>query len=1223
MLADTATPHGVRLGDYMLDRQIGKGGMGEVFAARALERGHTVALKTLSLASAAHLYRFKREFRALADVTHDNLIKLFELGVTPAGQTFFTMELLEGEHFVDWVRRGVPPETLPDLTRLEVALRQLVSGVLRLHDSGCVHRDLKPSNVLVTADGRVVVLDFGLISEPEHGVTRDGQMLGTPAYMAPEQALGQRAGPAADFYAIGVMLYQCLTGRLPHTGTVMKMLVDKQYSLDFDATLQLAPVRLRELCLALLERDASRRLDRAGILARLEGGPPAAHAGNEVFVGRLEQLAELHDRYAELCRHNSPVVVHLRGGSGQGKSALLRRFRQQLEHERSLIFHGRCRQRESVPFKGVDAVVDTLSAYLRRLPTHELAKLRPRSVGALVRVFPVLDELWPDAELQALSPRELRGVSWAALREVITNVATHRPLIIEIDDFQWADVDSVQLLHALLRPPGPPPLLLILTLSDDGGDSDVLRELAGSEFLGRAATTIELGPLSEADARELVVRLAERRPEASKSGVWAETIALRSGGNPMFIAQLVQETGPVASDDDLDTIFARHVEELDEPSQRVLEIVAVSGGPLTKPLALELCPGASQSHVEQLLAAGLLVEGRAVNGDARVETAHDRIRQVALAKLTVAMVARLHTELGECLLAHCARKPEGELLFRIVDQLDAGIVDAAELDEARRLELARLNCEAGDRALQTASHALAQGYFERAYEFVTPWIGQARDGGGQYELCVAIMFGRLRAARDLEAGGRMFDEVVSWTLAPRDYGRICVEHISNSINTNRLDDGLALGLTALRKLGVRLPRRPSLLWALWQLVRGQRAMTKLGAQGLLELRAADDDVIVAMSNLASLMAVWMQISPSTPLWGVGIAGLHAQLVVKHGFHDTACLGLGMLVTMFAVMGKTQRAFLAYDTLVACEPRWPMSPANRAHLTALSFHMSPHREPIFAVAARVDDFHRRCVELGQYRIAVLYPGVGVSLHAEADTPLPQLIALSKELEARTDRGVDLEFERATTEIQKLFRTLIEGRESAPKTDPRTFRSLMSQCGFTLRNCWVNILFDDYTGTWDALQSYLHNYEQALIGSYATPIYATVSVIVMAERYPSVSRRERRRLDRLIRKCRKTTAAWAANCEANYGPMLALIDAEIATLAGHIDEATRSYDRARTLATANRMLWVSGLASHRLAITARRHGHRLLVEAALRAARDTYEAWGAAALVRMLDAELRAG
>ena len=190
---------GAKLGAYTLEKRLGAGGMGEVFAARK-PGGPLVALKVLADIHATRLYRFKREFRALADVRHENLIDLHELVVLPNGQAFFTMELVEGVEFNEYVRGELPAGQPPNLVRLERVLRQLVDGVHHLHLARCVHRDLKPSNVLVTREGRVVILDFGVISEQgdDEGMTRDGQMMGTPAYMAPEQAGGQVAGPPAD-----------------------------------------------------------------------------------------------------------------------------------------------------------------------------------------------------------------------------------------------------------------------------------------------------------------------------------------------------------------------------------------------------------------------------------------------------------------------------------------------------------------------------------------------------------------------------------------------------------------------------------------------------------------------------------------------------------------------------------------------------------------------------------------------------------------------------------------------------------------------------------------------------------------------------------------------------------------------------------------------------------------------------------------------------------------
>src|SRR5690348_4913086 len=226
-------------GRFRIGRRLGSGGMGAVYEAYDRERQETVALKTLRWQDPAALYRFKKEFRVLGDVVHPNLASLYEL-VAEGDDWFYTMELVDGVDFLTYVRpdlRGRPeerrspslPRTPPDIPRLRRAFGQLVDGVAVLHRAGIVHRDLKPSNVLVTAAGRVVILDFGLadiIAPMARLQTREVGVWGTVEYMSPEQVEGQRS-PASDWYAAGVMLYEALTSRLPFEGSSLKVLADK------------------------------------------------------------------------------------------------------------------------------------------------------------------------------------------------------------------------------------------------------------------------------------------------------------------------------------------------------------------------------------------------------------------------------------------------------------------------------------------------------------------------------------------------------------------------------------------------------------------------------------------------------------------------------------------------------------------------------------------------------------------------------------------------------------------------------------------------------------------------------------------------------------------------------------------------------------------------------------------------------------------------------------
>ena len=217
-----------QIGRFRIVRKLGAGGMGVVFEAVDPERGARVALKTLRSVEPRAAQRFKNEFRSLADLSHPNVIELYELFATD-DRLFFSMQLVHGVDLLHWVHApgshtvwstdGGDSPPIPDYGRLGEALRQVVLGVDAIHQHGKLHRDLKPANVLVREDGTVVVLDFGLVRDAGNdgdGLTVSGTILGTPAFMSPEQADGKSLTPASDWYAVGVMLYLALTGRLPH-----------------------------------------------------------------------------------------------------------------------------------------------------------------------------------------------------------------------------------------------------------------------------------------------------------------------------------------------------------------------------------------------------------------------------------------------------------------------------------------------------------------------------------------------------------------------------------------------------------------------------------------------------------------------------------------------------------------------------------------------------------------------------------------------------------------------------------------------------------------------------------------------------------------------------------------------------------------------------------------------------------------------------------------------
>ncbi len=670
---------------------IGMGAFGKVFLVMDTASGERLALKRLERLDPGSVYRFKQEFRALADVKHSSLVRLHELHSLDDSWCF-TMDYIDGVRFDTWIRGldhdrrassadttrsdDEEPESLeaPRSSeraalgggftegRLRGALQQLTDGVLALHAAGILHRDLKPSNVLVTPQGRVVILDFGLAATTtDLAPTSSDGRFGTPAYMSPEQARGGALTMASDWYAVGVMLYEALTGQLPFGGSSADMLAARlnRDPRDPATIVPDLPQDLAELSLALLDRNPTSRPSGFQIAQRVGLDPRQAESPRHVlggtFVGRTHHLEELRSAF-EATRAGKTVVAHVHGPSGYGKTTLVRRFLSSLslEHE-VVVLEGRCYERESVPFKAVDDLVDALGRYLKTLPAVEAAALLPRDSRALVRLFPALGRLALMTSLPgraaAKDPHELRRRAYRALRDILARITDARPVVLFIDDVHWGDADSAQLLRNLLAPPDVPPLLIIAGYRGETAESnELLRTLKTPAAVDASWQTVDLpiGALSDAETRELASSLLSGSNEPPEQSL---RIAGESGGSPLFISELVRfaVTHPEQRQAvTLQALVAHRVELLPAGTQRLLWLVACTERPneervLSMASAVEvrdLRAHLDRLRDERLIAAPL--EGQ----DAGVEMLHDKVRFAVRETLSAADLAACHAALA-------------------------------------------------------------------------------------------------------------------------------------------------------------------------------------------------------------------------------------------------------------------------------------------------------------------------------------------------------------------------------------------------------------------------------------------------------------------------------------------------------------------------------------------------------------------------------------------------
>lgn len=764
---------------FQIIRRLGAGGMGVVYEAYDHQRGIPVALKTLRRVNAQALYYFKNEFRALAELRHPNLISLYEL-FSEGGLWFFTMELLPGPRdFLEYVcgeaaadtpttadphpdqltagytlspRSSLPtgdyfqggPSTavieahrsLPRFSeaRLRHALGGVARGLAALHAAGKVHRDVKPSNVMVTADDRVLLLDFGLVVDTgaEQGRSTLSKVVGTPVYMAPEQASELTVGPPADWYSFGVMLFESLVGQPPFSGHVTEILlqkIDKEPPPPRDFVPDV-PGDLDALCAELLRIDPSQRPSGAALLGRLGVEAVSAPAA-EVFVGRAAELDALRAAFTESRERLTSMVVV--GASGLGKSALVRQFLEQAEQEKALLFSARCYEQESVPYKALDGIIDALSRHLLWMGKGAQALLR-QEVALLGRLFPVLQrvpavaKLSPPADAGALSPQELRARACDGLVGILRQLAESQPLILFIDDLHWADADSAPLLRAIALSEPAPRLLLLCTARTAAETGRAPEELAppGTRLL-------MLGALAGEDAAQLTRRLAGALGVAPEE---AAALAREAGGHPLFLDELVRyraATGDSAALK-LDDAIAARVARLPSDPRRLVELVAVLGEPVSFSVLNEaagLLPAVGLRFVEELRGERLIRTSRGERGE-RVEPYHDRVRE--------AVSARLHP---------AVRRAHAQRLADALEQADAAETSLALM---RLLELAGDTEQAAVYAVRAAEQASEALAFDRAVELYKSALRLAgEDAPDAHALRLRVAESYTKAGRGPEA----------------------------------------------------------------------------------------------------------------------------------------------------------------------------------------------------------------------------------------------------------------------------------------------------------------------------------------------------------------------------------------------------------------------------------------------------------------------------------------
>jgi tetratricopeptide (TPR) repeat protein len=661
---------------YRLDEEIGHGGMGIVFRAWDVELERRVAVKIL----AAHLRvgdareRLFREARAAAALSHPRVVAVYDVG-EHHNMPYFVMELVDGPSL-----KERPPETLEET--LAIAL-QICEALAHAHDHGLVHRDLKPGNILLAGGASppaIKLVDLGLAVR-ERGVrlTREGGISGTVNYMAPEQALGQPVDGRADLYALGVMLYELTTGRLPFDGDNALSVISQHlhapvvpprtYSPGLPQHVECAILRLLEKAPEdrfATATEVAKALTKSSdvVLPAAAGVTALGSLARGRMVGRDAEIDALRRSWSEAARGSGGMVL-VSGEPGSGKTRLARELVDYARITGGVVLQGGCFELEAatpyLPF------VEALRAWAHSTSDDELRRAVGDAGAELSRLAPELESrIGPFPEGPELSAAERRLRLFDAVARCLFHLAEPNGLLLLVDDLQWADQASISLLHYLVRLAGRERLLILGCYRETDLDrSHPLAEALETWNRERTAARVHLRRLDpEGTAAMLAVLLGESEVSAElAAGIYRET-----EGNPFFVEEIVKtlidegqivcEIGGFCRRDSSELVLpqgvkaaiGRRLDHVSEATIEVLRTAAILGKTFD---FAELAAVAEKGEdelldaVDEAVAAQLLETGA---GEA-VAFTHDKIREVLYHELNPIRRRRLHSRVADGLEA--------------------------------------------------------------------------------------------------------------------------------------------------------------------------------------------------------------------------------------------------------------------------------------------------------------------------------------------------------------------------------------------------------------------------------------------------------------------------------------------------------------------------------------------------------------------------------------------
>ncbi|WNG19411.1 AAA family ATPase [Cystobacter fuscus] len=1164
---------------------------------------------------------------------------------------------------------------------LELAI-SLASTLTEIHRRGVIHKDLKPSNIILLPSGETRIIDFGsaTVQSVEHVEAVPATLIeGTLAYMSPEQTgrMNRSVDYRTDLYSLGVTFYELLTGTLPFHGRDALEWFHAHMAQTPKTPHERVPAippALSAIVMKLLAKVAEERYQGAdGLKADLLRCLQALGRGGEIepfalgehdipthfqmpqrLYGREAQVDTLLQSFERIARGGHPELVLLSGYSGIGKSAVVHELYRPVVQRRGLFLDGKFDQfQRDIPYATLAQAIRGLVRQLLAGTDAELEAWRGQLREAWEGSGQLLVDLVPQLELvvgkqpalPSLTPAESQHrFDWVFQRFLGVLSTPEHPLVIFLDDLQWADVASLRLIQHLFTHPDTPPLLMIGAYRDNEVSPSHPLMLAREELRKSGAWVAELRlePLSQEQLRQIIT---DALPGAGREEVIEPLSALvhrKTGGNPFFFLQLMRtlnqdglltrtpegrwqwdEEGIRAraySDNVVDFLVGR-LRQLPEQTQHLLRLAACAGNafpPRTLAIISDKPEDEVARELEPALQEGLLMQ----TGQEQYRFLHDRIQQAAHALIPEAERKAIHLRIGRLLLASLPPEELRQKLFDVVNQLNAGAELLVLPEERHRVAL--LNAEAGRKAQASTAHRSAVTYFTVALSLLPdPW---------ESEHALAFQLSLQQATSEFMSGNtngarQLVEALRPLARTPAQLASVSVLLSDIHLATSETLRAVTCLLECLTSLGMPMSLHPS-----WEEVEAanEEVRTLLGERpigSLVELPLmTDPDIQVVMSVLAALF------TPAL-FTDINLLVLHlcrmVSLSLRHGNSEAVTNGYAWYgITMGDLFGRYREGYAFGELALALVERHGFSSSRARSLYSMEI-ISVWTQPLTLSLEYIRNAFQLAVPAGDFQTACYCCNHIVTDRLAHGHDLEEVY---QESIARMDFARKAGYQAVQQVIQHTQRYIQQLRGLSPSFDSLSGEDfdeesfelgLSTTPHMSTMACWYWITKTQsrfMCGRYEEARQVSARAEALIwssVGHIQLVDFHLYSALALSACCEDAAPETRREYLEAMRRHQRQFEIWAQNNPGSFRAAERLVSAELAYRLGQWDEAMHAYDAALHSAREHGFLQNVALANELAARFWLKRGIKSIALAYAREARETYRTWGAHGKVQQLD------